>query len=74
MRHIMLLLFRDAPGQLSSYTTKYTIPWDLMPIDITHITVKTTLSTALQCIAISRWLSSLNLMSSVQDATCGVNL
>ena len=30
--------------------------------------------TALQCIIISRWLLSLNLMSSVQDATCGVNL
>ena len=28
--------------QLSSYTPKYTIPWDLMPLDITHITVKNT--------------------------------
>ena len=40
------VLFEDAPAfkmpQLSSYTPKYSIPWDLMPLDITHITVKNT--------------------------------
>ena len=74
MKHIMLLLFQDAPA-LKLHTPKYTIPWDLMPLDITHITVKNTCHmTALQCIIINRWLLSLDSMSSVQDETCVVNL
>ena len=41
MKHIMLLLFRDAPAvKLHSNT----VSWDLMPLDLTHITVKNTLS------------------------------
>ena len=67
----MLLLFRDAP--VVKLHSKMYNPWDLMPLDITYITVKNTLS-ALQCIIISTLLLSLNSMSSVQDATCVVNL
>ena len=72
MRHIMLLLFRDAPA-VKLHSKIYNL-WDLMPLDITYITVKKYIvMTALQCI-ISRLLLSLNSMSSVQDATCVVNL
>ena len=71
MRHIMLLLFRDAPAV--KLHSKIYNPWDLMPLDITYITVKNTLTlTALQFM--SRLLLSVNSMSSVQDATCVVNL
>ena len=42
MRHIKLLLFRDAPAV--KLHSKIYNPWDLMPLDITYITVKNTLS------------------------------
>ena len=42
MRNIMLLLFRDAPTV--KLHSKIYNPWDLMPLDITYITVKNTLS------------------------------